>query len=104
MSTPLAQSIAGRVRGYIVENFLYMRRDLEFADDAPLFGNGIIDSLGVMELIAFTEQELGVPVDDADITERNFGSVASITRFVIAKRGAASPAGAAALSTPVGGD
>ena len=87
MTTQLAQSIADRVRGYIVENFLYMRRDREFADDAPLFASGIIDSLGVMELIAFTEQELGVQVDDAEITEGNFGSVVSITRYVIAKRG-----------------
>ena len=94
MSTQLSQSIADRVRGYIVENFLYMRRDREFADDAPLFANGIIDSLGVMELIAFTEQELGVQVDDVEITESNFGSVASITRYVIAKRGTADGAAA----------
>lgn len=87
MSTQLAQSIADRVRDYIVENFLYMRRDREFADDAALFASGIIDSLGVMELIAFTEQELGVPVADVEITEANFGSVASITRFVMSKRG-----------------
>ena len=78
--------VAGRTRAYIVENFLYMRRNFEFGDDESLLRRGIIDSMGVMEHIEFIRQDFGVTVDDGDITEENFGSLSNISRFVVAKQ------------------
>lgn len=77
--------LSERVREYIRENFLYMRPGYRLSDTEPLFANGIVDSLGVMELIAFAEQELEVQVEDEEITEANFGSVIAIARYVAGK-------------------
>ncbi len=70
------------------ENFLYMRPDFELRNDQSLMGNGIVDSMGVMEMIQFLEEEFGVEVDDADITEENLGSIDAIAEFVAARKGA----------------
>jgi len=77
---------ASRVRRYIVENFLYARPDLPFGDDDALFGQGIIDSFGATELIAFLEDEFAIVIADDEVTEANLGSVNAIAQFVASKR------------------
>ena len=74
--------IGARVRGYLTENFLYMRPDLVLAGDTPLLQGGVLDSMGIMELVAFLEEEFGVRVPDSDLTEENLGSIDGIVGFV----------------------
>jgi acyl carrier protein len=74
-----------RIRTYIDDNFLYMRPDAVLGDHDSLLGTGIIDSMGVMELIVFVESEFGLSVADAEVTKDNFDSVATIARFVESK-------------------
>ena len=71
-----------RIRAYIVENFLYMRPDVSFGDDDLLLRNGVFDSLGVMEVIGFVEETWGLEVAREDVTEANFGTVATMARYV----------------------
>jgi acyl carrier protein len=78
--------ILARLRGFVEENFLYMRPDFELKNDQSLMGNGIVDSMGVMEMIQFLEEEFGVEVSDEEITEDNLGSLDAVTGFVV-KRG-----------------
>lgn len=79
--------ILPRLREFVTENFLYMRRDTTIGDDDSLLARGVIDSLGVMELVGFVEGAFGIKVDPADITEEHFGSLAAMARYV-AGRGA----------------
>jgi len=77
--------IADRTRAYVRENFLYMRPDWPLQDEDPLFGGGVIDSIGVIELVAFLQKEFGCTLEEDEITERNLGSVGAIARFLAAK-------------------
>jgi acyl carrier protein len=54
--------------------------------DESLLTTGIVDSHGVMELVAFLEQRYGILVDDADLTPENFDNVVSIESFVERKQ------------------
>jgi len=45
----------------------------------------VMDSLGLMQLIAFLEEEFDVEIDDADVTVDNFRTVGDIERLVTAK-------------------
>jgi acyl carrier protein len=76
------------VLGFIRENFLYMRPDFEVSADDRLLERGIIDSLGVVEVLHFVEERFGVHPSDEDITEANFGSLRAIARYVLAKTNA----------------
>src|SRR6266849_2575421 len=80
------QAILSQTHAYIQETFLYIRPDVPLKDDERLIGKGIIDSMGVLELIDFIEREFGVAVESDEITDQNFGSVASIASFVAQKR------------------
>lgn len=78
--------VIAKVRGYITENFLYMRPDFSIGDDDSLLGKGIIDSMGVIEVITFIQQEFSITIDDDDITEENLGTLSAIARYVVGKQ------------------
>jgi len=52
-----------------------------------LLASGLVDSHGLMELVAFIEGRYGVAVADDDLTPENFTSLATIAALVEARRG-----------------
>jgi acyl carrier protein len=91
-------TVLARTRAFVNETFLYMRPGFELSDTDRLLQRGVIDSMGVMELIAFLRSEFGVVVADEDITETNLGTLSDIARYVSAHSNGngARPAGAEA--------
>lgn len=77
------ETVLARLRGYVQDSFLYMRPGFAVGDDESLFDKGVIDSMGVLELIGFLESEFGVAVREEDISEQNMGSLSSIARYVV---------------------
>lgn len=57
----------------------------EIGECDPLISTGIIDSLGIVSLVSFIDQELEVNVLDEDIVVENFQDVKSIVTFIEAK-------------------
>lgn len=57
-------------------------------DDDSLLMAGIIDSLKMMDLIAYLEQEFGVKIDDDELMPENFDSIAAICAFIREKMAA----------------
>ena len=51
--------------------------------DTPLFTTRLLDSLKVLELIAFTEQAIGRPIPDSHIRMDNFQTVACIAKVFV---------------------
>jgi acyl carrier protein len=84
--------IAHQIRTFIATNFLF-RDDCTGIDDAAsLLDAEVIDSTGVLELVAFLEGTLGVTVADAEIVPENLDSVDAIVAYVERKRHAAAVA------------
>ena len=80
-------AIVSKVRDFVTENFLYARPDFVLGDSDKLLGSGIVDSMGVMEIVVFLEEQFGIAVDDADITEENLGSLQAIAEYVGSRTG-----------------
>lgn len=78
--------ILSRLRSFVQDNFLYMRPDFELRDDQSLMGQGIVDSMGVMEMLQFLEEEFGVRVPEEDVTEDKIGTLSDIADYVVANR------------------
>lgn len=78
--------IRERVRRFLEENFLYMRPNFELGDDDRLLERGVVDSMGVAEMVTFIEDEFDIKTSDEDISEANLGSLRAIGRFVSQKR------------------
>ena len=70
-----------RIVGFILEKFPLARKH-PIAGDDNLLESGIIDSLGILDLVSFFEQEFGIVVADDELIPENFQSVARLTRFV----------------------
>lgn len=62
-------------------------RSFDLADHVDLFDSGIVDSLFAAELVAFTEQEFDVIVEDEDLDMDNFRSIDALAGFVNRKLG-----------------
>jgi acyl carrier protein len=77
--------VISRTRAFIQENFLYMRSDIEFGDDDLLLKRGIVDSMGVVEVLEFLTEEFEVTIEDDEVTEENLGSLNATARFVFNK-------------------
>ena len=79
--------IVNETRAYITENFLYARPDYVVAEDDHLLEKGIVDSMGMVELITFLQDQFGVEPADDEITEDNFATLQRIAAFVRRKLG-----------------
>jgi len=75
-----------RLRAFVVSEFLRddSRETVDPHDD--LLSSGILDSMGVMETVAFVEGDLGVTIDDEDIVPENFRTLRALTELVLRKR------------------
>ena len=80
----MGQSIEASIRSYIVDEFL-LGTDDGFTTDSPLITDGIVDSMGIMEIVDFIEDAFEVRVDQSELTLANLGSVAQMGAFVARK-------------------
>lgn len=81
----MTDTIRDVMKAFIIENFLFGDTTHALVDTDSLIENGIIDSTGVLELVAFIEDHFGITVADADIVPVNLDSLARITAFITAK-------------------
>jgi acyl carrier protein len=76
------QDILKRVRAFIEENFLFRADVSDLADTDSLLENGVMDSTGILELVAFLESDFSLQMSDAEIVPDNLDSIASIAGYV----------------------
>lgn len=80
-------NISKELKQYIYDNILMGGDDDELSEETSLLGMGILDSTGVLELIAFLEKRYKIRVDDKDIVPENFDSLNNIENFLTRKFG-----------------
>lgn len=69
------------LRSYLFETLIPQPDESPPSDDADLFELGL-DSLRVMRLLVFIEQELGVSVPDHEVTPERIASIHALTQLV----------------------
>lgn len=78
---------ADQLRQFIAREFRWDRPESELTDDYPVLDTGVIDSVGIYQIVSFIETDLGVQIEDEELLADNFRDVASIAQLVDAKRG-----------------
>lgn len=74
-----------KVRGFILENFMFSNDESALNSEESLLEKGVIDSTGVMELVAFLEDEYKFRINDDELVPENLDSVRNIVAFVDSK-------------------
>ena len=74
--------IEKKVRSFIEDNFLFREDRAGLSDSESLLDAGLIDSTGILELVAFLESEFAIQMADADIVPANLDSIKAIVAYV----------------------
>jgi acyl carrier protein len=74
-----------QIRDFVSSNF-YVAEPAKLADTDSLLEHGIIDSTGVLEVIAFIEESFGITVDDVEMVPENLDSIERIAAYVTRKK------------------
>ncbi|MDH5618313.1 MAG: acyl carrier protein [Gammaproteobacteria bacterium] len=82
----MASELQTQVRAFILENYLFTDDESALGPDESLLDRGIVDSTGMLEIIMFIEDELGVQVADEEMIPENLDSVNRIAAFVSRKK------------------
>ena len=82
----MSDSLRDRIQMFILENYLFTSDGSALGSDDSLLGRGIVDSTGMLEIIMFIEEQLGVTVKDEEMVPENLDSVSRIAAFVESKR------------------
>jgi acyl carrier protein len=72
------------VKNFIIENFLFGDAG-NLKNDTDLFMESIVDSTGILELIAFLETTYEIKINDEEIIQENFSSINAINNFLQTK-------------------
>lgn len=73
------------IRNFIIENFLF-EEDENLKAETSFLENGILDSTGVLELIAFLEETYEIEVEDDELIPQNLDSIINVTQYVRKKQ------------------
>jgi acyl carrier protein len=80
-----ALTVQARARRFVVETF-YVSDPSEITDDTSLITTGLVDSTGMLEVIAFLESEYGIRVEDREMVPANLETINRIAAFVARKK------------------
>jgi acyl carrier protein len=81
------QQVEQPIREFIANSIIYSQEGFHYADDASLLQEGVIDSLGVVELVAFVQKQFNMKVEQQEVIPDNFDSVVKLSAFVRRKLG-----------------
>ena len=84
-------SVRDTIVKFVLENFPTDFTAETLPLNVSLLEEGIIDSMGVMELVEFLEKTWSITIDESEITAEKMGGVVKMTRLVLEKRGVPAP-------------
>lgn len=69
------------IKSFIQEELL-VGREIEVGYDDDLLMSGLVNSLGVMRLVSFTQDTFDVDIPADEITIENFETITAIVNFI----------------------
>jgi acyl carrier protein len=79
-----AREVEERLERFIRKHFRVSDDDPRFSTTVDLYEGGFVDSVGVVELLAFIDDAFGVEVPEGELLSQDFSTVEGIARIVAA--------------------
>ena len=79
-------NIESRIREFVATNFGFRGATANMDGNMDLLEHGILDSTGVLEVVAFLESDLDVQVADEEMIPENLGTMSRMVAFVQRKQ------------------
>jgi len=81
-----AMDVASTLQQFIEKNFLRKKNVSPITPNSSLLDSGVIDSVGIFELVGFIEESLGVKIEDEEIVPENFQTINNLVAFITSKK------------------
>lgn len=85
MNTSTTPSSEAALRNFILENYLFTDDQSALKNSDSFLDNGILDSMGILEVIHFLDEEFGIKVDDEEMVPDNLDSIDNLLTFIKSK-------------------
>jgi acyl carrier protein len=79
-------TIETEIKNFIAQNLLFSDNEYNYPEEVSFLEEGIVDSIGVLELVTFVEEQFSITVDDMEVTPDNFDSVTKLASYIRRKR------------------
>jgi acyl carrier protein len=78
-------SVEEMIRKYVAEDILFSSDGYPYSDDASFLGEGILNSMNILELVMFVEEKFHLKLPDQDIIPENFDSIGKLSAYIRSK-------------------
>lgn len=85
------ESNEARIRDFVLKTFPLARKN-GIKEGEKWLETGMMDSLGILDLVQFLEKEFGIHVSDDELLPENFESLSAVVSFVNARQTGAAKA------------
>jgi acyl carrier protein len=75
-------TIEQQLRQFVIDNFAFGLEGDALSNDDSLLDQGIVDSTGVLELVAFLEERFGIKVQDQELVASNLDSINGLKHYL----------------------
>ncbi len=81
------QDIKTTLKTFILNEYLPGEDPTALTDATPLMTTGILDSIAVLKVVTFLENQFGITVEPHEAVVENLNTLSDIERFVTSKQG-----------------
>jgi acyl carrier protein len=75
------EDMTSQIKNFVLKNFP-LARQRSITENESLLDSGIVDSLGVLEMVEFLEKTFSITIYDEELIPKNFHSIQSIAVFI----------------------
>jgi len=76
---------ANTIREFLISELYWQGPREDLTDELPLIANHVIDSMGLLRLVAWAESEFGIAIDDTEVVPANFGTIDAVATLIASK-------------------
>jgi len=80
------QDIKTTLKTFILNEYLPGEDPSALTDDTPLMTTGILDSIAVLKVVTFLENQFGITIGPREAVVENMNTISDITRLVMSKK------------------
>ena len=81
-----AEEIKSTIKTFILSEYLRGEDPAALTDTTPLMTTGILDSIAVLKVVTFLENQFGIAIQPHEAIVENLNTLSDIERFVVSKK------------------
>jgi acyl carrier protein len=85
------QDIQSTIKTFILNEYLPGEDPAALTDVTPLMTTGILDSIAVLKVVTFLENEFGITIEPHEAVVDNLNTLSDMVRLVMSKRVSPAP-------------